>query len=60
MMLEMLYYIDALLVSMNNKKIKSNKNTSLSRVQSGSPYEMEMSAESHQEPPADLPQEWTY
>ncbi|AED97134.1 unnamed protein product [Arabidopsis thaliana] len=51
---------DALLVSMNNKKIKSNKNTSLSRVQSGSPYEMEMSAESHQEPPADLPQEWTY
>ncbi|CAE6249146.1 unnamed protein product [Arabidopsis arenosa] len=51
---------DALLVSMKNKNNKSNKSTSSSRVQSGSPYVMEMSAESHQEPPADLPQEWTY
>ncbi|KAL1208473.1 hypothetical protein V5N11_007955 [Cardamine amara subsp. amara] len=48
---------DALLVSMKNK---NNKSSSSSRLQSGSPYMVEMSAESHQEPPADLPHEWTY
>ncbi|XP_010454798.1 PREDICTED: uncharacterized protein LOC104736494 [Camelina sativa] len=49
---------DALLVSMKNK---NNKSSSSSRpVQSGSPYVVDMPAESHQEPQADLPQEWTY
>ncbi|EOA13782.1 hypothetical protein CARUB_v10026875mg [Capsella rubella] len=49
---------DALLVSMKNQ---SNKSSSSSRpVRSASPYVVEMSAESRQEPQADLPQEWTY
>ncbi|KFK27425.1 hypothetical protein AALP_AA8G381000 [Arabis alpina] len=51
---------DALLVSMKNKYNKSSKSSSSSRVQSGPPYMAEMSAESHLELPADLPQEWTY
>ncbi|KAJ0266734.1 G patch domain protein [Hirschfeldia incana] len=48
---------DALLVSMKNK---NNKSSSSTRPQSGPPYMAETSAESHQEPPADLPHEWTY
>ncbi|CAN8253285.1 unnamed protein product [Cochlearia groenlandica] len=54
---------DALLVSMNNKNNKSNKITSSStiRAQSGPPCMVETSmAETHHEPPADLPHEWTY
>ncbi|KAF8102450.1 hypothetical protein N665_0198s0150 [Sinapis alba] len=47
---------DALLVSMN----KNNKSSSSTRAQSGPSYMAEMSAENHQEPPADLPHEWTY
>ncbi|RID41327.1 hypothetical protein BRARA_J01300 [Brassica rapa] len=48
---------DALLVSMKNK---NNKSSSSTRGQSGAPYMAETSAETHQEPPADLPHEWTY
>ncbi|KAF8053902.1 hypothetical protein N665_1363s0004 [Sinapis alba] len=51
---------DALLVSMKNKNIKSNKSSSSTRAQSGPLYTSETSVESHQEPPADLPHEWTY
>ncbi|KAL0875619.1 hypothetical protein Bca101_025324 [Brassica carinata] len=51
---------DALLVSMKNKNIKSNKSSSSTRAQSGPQYRSETSVESHQEPPADLPHEWTY
>ncbi|CAH2069446.1 unnamed protein product [Thlaspi arvense] len=51
---------DALLVSMKNKNNKSNNTGSSTRAQSGPPNIAETSAESHQEPPADLPQEWTY
>ncbi|CAN6862758.1 unnamed protein product [Brassica oleracea var. botrytis] len=48
---------DALLVSMKNK---NNKSSSSTRGQSGPLYMAETSAETHQEPPADLPHEWTY
>ncbi|XP_056858561.1 uncharacterized protein LOC108823551 isoform X2 [Raphanus sativus] len=51
---------DAMLVSMKNKNIKSNKSSSSTRAQSGPLYTSETSVESHQEPPADLPHEWTY
>ncbi|CAH8306308.1 unnamed protein product [Eruca vesicaria subsp. sativa] len=48
---------DALLVSMKNE---NNKSSSSTRAKSGPPYIAETSGESHQEPPADLPHEWTY
>ncbi|CAA7032237.1 unnamed protein product [Microthlaspi erraticum] len=51
---------DALLVSMKNKNNKGNKSSSSTRAKSGPPYMVETSAESHEEPPADLPHEWTY
>uniref|UniRef100_A0A1J3D4F6 Uncharacterized protein n=1 Tax=Noccaea caerulescens TaxID=107243 RepID=A0A1J3D4F6_NOCCA len=51
---------DALLVSMKNKNNRSKKSSSSTRAKSGPSYMVETSAESHQEPPADLPHEWTY
>ncbi|CAF2137035.1 unnamed protein product [Brassica napus] len=58
--IETIYYTDALLVSMKNKNSRSTKGSSLTQAQSGPPYTAETSAQSHQEPPADLPHEWTY
>ncbi|ESQ42436.1 hypothetical protein EUTSA_v10014238mg [Eutrema salsugineum] len=51
---------DALLVSMKNNNNKSNNSSSSTRAQSGPPYMAKTLAESHQDSPADLPQEWTY
>ncbi|CAH8296759.1 unnamed protein product [Eruca vesicaria subsp. sativa] len=51
---------DALLVSMKNKNSKSKRSSSSTRAQSGPLYTSETSVESHEEPPADLPHEWTY
>ncbi|CAH8386490.1 unnamed protein product [Eruca vesicaria subsp. sativa] len=51
---------DALLVSMKNKNNSSYKSNSSTRVQCGPLHLEETSTESHQEPLADLPHEWTY
>ncbi|XP_056861103.1 uncharacterized protein LOC108847401 [Raphanus sativus] len=51
---------DALLVSVKNKNNSSYKSSSSTRAQSGPPHMAETSTESHQEPLADLPHEWTY
>lgn len=60
LLIDNIYHIDALLVSVKNKNNNSHKSSSSTRAESGPPHMAETSAERHQEPLADLPHEWTY
>ena len=60
LLIDNIYHIDALLVSVKNKNNNIHKSSSSTRAESGPPHMAETSAERHQEPLADLPHEWTY